>query len=60
MAKPVVDTNICIGCGACAGTCPEVFELKNDISVVVGPDKCATCDCEAAVSGCPVQAISMQ
>ena len=26
MAKVIVERDICIGCGACWGTCPEVFE----------------------------------
>jgi ferredoxin len=59
MAKPVVDTGLCTGCGACASTCPEVFQLKDDKATVIGPDKCGTCDCAATVTGCPVSAISM-
>ena len=29
-----VDQELCIGCGACEGTCPEVFELQNGKSQV--------------------------
>jgi ferredoxin len=60
MAKPVVDTELCIGCGACVNVCPEVFEMKDDKAIVIAPDKCGTCDCEAAVSACPTAAISME
>ncbi len=27
-----VDQELCIGCGACEGVCPEVFELDDDKS----------------------------
>jgi ferredoxin len=59
MAKaPVVDEEICIGCGNCAKICPKVFELVNEKSQVIGPDKYDTCNCEEAIEDCPVQAIS--
>lgn len=29
-----VDQELCIGCGACEASCPEVFELVNDKSQV--------------------------
>ena len=51
---------LCIGCGACAGTCPEVFELQNDKSQVKldpVPEEyqARALDAEGA---CPVGAIS--
>jgi ferredoxin len=56
-----VDKNICIGCGACASTCPEVFEMKEDQKSHVKPKfdakKNAKCIKEA-IEGCPVTAIS--
>ena len=59
MAKaPLVDEETCIGCGNCAKICPKVFELVNEKSQVIGPDKCDTCNCEEAIEDCPVQAIS--
>ncbi len=30
MAKVKQDRNCCIGCGACVGLCPEVFEMASD------------------------------
>jgi ferredoxin len=61
MPKPIVDIELCIGCGVCPELCPQVFEMRDDEKAhVIGPDKCNTCDCQAAVDGCPVQAITLE
>jgi len=50
-----VDKEKCIGCGACAATCPEGFEMKDGKASV----KDGKVDCVGeAISGCPVDAIS--
>jgi ferredoxin len=28
--KPVVDEDMCIGCGKCEELCPEIFEIQDD------------------------------
>jgi ferredoxin len=61
MATPEIDMEVCIGCGTCAELCPEVFELNDDEkAVVIGPDKCDTCDCQEAVDNCPVECITLE
>lgn len=49
-----VDPNKCIGCGACAETCPAGFEMKDGKAHVKGESDCA----KAAAAACPVGAIS--
>lgn len=57
--KVRIDPDICIGCGLCVSTCPEVFEMKDDKAVVhvgavpKGSEELA----RKAVDECPVTAI---
>ena len=53
-----VDKEKCIGCGACAATCPKVFELKNGkSSIKKGQENSKSACVKEAIEGCPVQAI---
>lgn len=59
--KVRVDPDLCTGCGVCVDTCPEVFELRDDISVVlvdVVPEEHADAARDAA-DACPTEAITV-
>ena len=61
MVTPSVDKEKCIGCGLCASTCPNVFELGDDgKSHVKDPKGCDKCDCHEAANSCPAQAITLK
>ncbi|KAL7719606.1 4Fe 4S ferredoxin iron-sulfur binding domain protein [Entamoeba marina] len=53
-----VDTDICIGCGACVDICPTgVLDVIDRKCVAVAPENCSKCrDC---MNVCPVDAISI-
>jgi ferredoxin len=56
-----VDKVKCIGCGACAATCPQVFEMGNDgkSQVKKGADVVKNAKCiKEAIDNCPAEAIS--
>jgi len=60
MAKKVtVDQELCIGCGACANLCPEVFTLNDEGKSEVLDQTGAGCDVEVAANSCPVGAIKV-
>ncbi len=60
MAKTAnVIKDLCIGCGACTGICPNVFVIEDDgkagvVGEVSADDEAAL---DEAVAGCPVGAI---
>ena len=49
-----VNPDVCIGCGACSGTCPLSIIDLGDVAVI-NEDACI--DCGACVASCPVDAI---
>ncbi len=58
---PVVNPDLCIGCGNCEEICPSVFQLIDEKSVVVDPGACDFSECcEAAAENCPAEAITLE
>lgn len=60
--KPIVNQELCIGCGQCEAICPEVFRLDDGKSHVLKLDDYTPFKekIDQAVDACPVQAISME
>lgn len=52
-----VDQNKCIGCGMCAGLCPESFQMNADNKSEVIKEETSDCVKNAA-ENCPVGAIT--
>ena len=53
-----VNSDTCIGCGACVDTCPVgAIALGDDGKPGVNADSCI--DCGACVGDCPVSAINL-
>jgi ferredoxin len=54
-----VDKKKCIGCGACASICSEIFEMKDDGKAEVKTNaKKDVKGIKEAIKNCPVVAIS--
>lgn len=56
MAFLIIDTDACIGCGACVQVCPFAA-LEMDGSVAAVNDNCTACG--ACISECPVETLSL-
>ena len=57
--KPFVDPDLCISCGLCISLCPAVFRFDSSgRSECYNPDGASEAEIQAAIDGCPVQAIS--
>jgi len=60
--KTTVVEDICVGCGMCAHTCPEVYEMKNDKAVVIAEPAPKEVEekVKQAASEYPVEAIKVE
>lgn len=59
--RPVVDCELCIACGLCEDTAPEVFRVDDDCALVLvaEPAHEMYADVREAAEVCPVDAISI-
>jgi ferredoxin len=54
----IVDKETCIGCGACASICEEVFQIVDGKAhVIKGKEKSNAPCVKEAIDSCPVSAI---
>ena len=60
--KVRVDPELCTGCGPCADICPEVFEVRDDKSVVLVKEIAAAMEpsVREAADACPTGAIIIE
>jgi ferredoxin len=60
--KVRIDEDACVGDGTCAETCPEVFETRGDLAVVIKDDVPEEFKerCREAAEACPVEAIIIE
>lgn len=60
--KVKVDAELCVGCGLCVNTCPDVFEMKDDKAIVktevvpAGNEECS----KQSKDECPTEAIIIE
>ena len=61
--KAFVDKDTCIGCWACTGICPEIFDMDDDgLAVAISEEVSAELSDSAAEAqdSCPVSAITIE
>ena len=60
--KAVIDPDLCTGCELCVDTCPDVFEMEDDIAIVIAdpvPEDVED-DAQESAESCPAEAITIE
>jgi ferredoxin len=60
--KASVDADLCTGCELCTQTCPDLFEMEDEVAKVTAdpvPSSAEECAKQAAEE-CPVEAIKIE
>ena len=60
--KVSIDKELCTGCGLCADTCPEVFQMTDDVAEVkvASVPSSAVDSAKQAAADCPAEAIKTE
>ena len=59
--KAIVDADTCTGCGLCAETCPEVFEVDDIAKVIADPVPAGAEEtAKQSAEDCPVESIKIE
>jgi ferredoxin len=60
--KAIIDAELCTGCELCVETCPDVFEMADDVAAVKVDEIPASAeDCaQEAAEDCPSEAITIE
>ena len=57
-----IDPDLCTACELCVDTCPDVFEMADDVAIVIKADVPADLEDEVreAADSCPSEAIIIE